>query len=273
VPALGLLAVAAIAYFLWPRSEPVVQRAQVPEVAQRQVPVPAVNTPDPSVPDIGRISTDLSGAFASLTSAFGSMKDTASVEAALPKLAELDGKLDAMKALADKLPATGRTKLTALAETGLEKLKGQFAHALMIPGVSEKLRPTLEGIVGKLTAIGGLTPSQFALPSVQATEVGREYSGILASLTRALTPIQDSAAAEESLPALRALNEKLDNTKRSMDKLAVNERATIISVIKSALAEFKNLATKVLAMAGVGDRIKPVVDQILGKLTELTVSG
>jgi hypothetical protein len=47
-----------------------------------------------------------------------------------------------------------------------------------------------------------------------------------------------------------------------MDKLPDETQTTIRSLVKPALAKLKELAGKVLALAGVGDKIKSVLDSI-----------
>ncbi len=246
VPLLGLLAVALVAYLLWPKSAPPVQ-----------------------VPDVTQVSKDLTGTFSSLTDTVTGIKDAASATAALPKLTELSGKLDGMKALVDQLPEAGRAKITELLKSSLGKVGDQLTNALMIPGVGATLRPALEGVVGKLTSLGGLTAAQFALPSREVTQLGSDLTGMFSSLTETLTGIKDAASVDAALPKLKDLDGKLDATKGAWDKLPEAGKATLSSLVQSALAKLRDLVTRVLAIAGVGDRVKPVVDGIMGKLAAL----
>jgi hypothetical protein len=243
---LGLAALAALLFFIWQRMP-----SQSPEVAQ--------------------LTKDVSRTFSSLTDTLSGIKDLASAEAAVPALTDLGTKLDGMQAVMDKLPAAAKSTITALIKPGLDKLVDKFSTVLMIPGAGATLRPALEGVVGKLTNLGGLTPEEFALPSPQVTGIGSSLSAILASLTESLTSVKDATSSDAALPKLEELNGQLGTTMTEMDNLSGTEKATISSVLKSAISSLTKLVTKVLAIAGVGDRIKPVVDEILRKLT--TIGG
>jgi hypothetical protein len=219
-------------------------------------------TPTPTVPDFAQVSTDLTGTFKSLTESLSSVKDAASAEASLPKLKELDGKLDGMKALVDKLPDADKGKVTDLIKASFGKVEDQFAKLLWIPGVGDKIRPTVDAIMGKLAALGGLAASK-------VSQVSADMAGTVSSLTASLTGIKDTASAEAALPKLKDISERLDGAKSALAGLPEAGRTTILGLVKPALARLKELADKVLAMAGVGDTIKPAIEAIMGKLNAL----
>ncbi len=220
----------------------------------------------PTVPDVTTVTKDLTGNFTALTETLNGIKDAASAEKALPRLTELAGKLEGMKALVDKLPDAGKAKVVELLKSNMGTLGDQFSRVLMLPGVTDKLRPALEGIVTKVASLGGLPAGQFALPSVEVTRLGSEVSDALSSLTKSLTGVKDAASAEAALPELSKINAQLDTTKSAWDKLPESGRATIGSVLKSALASLRALVEKVLAFAGVDEKIGQVVKQIMAKL-------
>jgi hypothetical protein len=239
---LGAAALAALLYILWPK-------AQLPEVAQ--------------------LTKDVNGTFTSLTSTLSGIKDVASAEAAMPALTELSSKLNGMQAAMDKLPATARSAVTELIKPGLEKLRDQFNRVLMIPGVAGSIRPSIEGIVGKLTNLGGLKPGDFALPSPQVTGIGSSLSALVASLNETLGGVKDPASADAALPKLKELNSQLDSTLGDLDRLPSASKATIGSVLKSALQSLTALVSRVLSIAGIGDQVKPVADDIARKLATI----
>jgi hypothetical protein len=219
---------------------------------------PPLNVP---APDVSRLTTDLTGDFKSLTDTFADIKDAASAGAAVPKLTEINRRLDELKAMAEKLPAAERGKITELIKPSLAKLEEQFAKLQWIPGVSD-IQPTVDGVMDKLASLGGL-------PAPQLPQVNGELAGAFSSLTDSLKGIKDAATAEAALPELTKINGKLDHAKASMDKLPTEGKATIISLLKPALVNLKELTDKVLAMAGVSEKIKPVIDGITGKLSAL----
>jgi hypothetical protein len=221
---------------------------------------PVLNVP---AADATKLSTDLTGDFKSLTDSLAGIKDAASATAAFPKLRELSGKLDDMKALVDKLPVADKGKITDLIKPNLAKLEDQFAKLQWMPGVGDKLQPTVDGIMGKLASLGGL-------PTPQLPRLNGDLASAYSSLTESLSGIKDAASAEAALPKLREISDKLDGTKASMDKLSDSGKATITSMLRPALANLKALVDKVLALAGAGgEKIKPVIDGITGKLKDL----
>jgi hypothetical protein len=215
-----------------------------------------------TVSKLSQVSANMSGTFSSLGDSLTSIKDTASAEAALPKVTELGAKLDAMKAQVDKLPSAEKAKITDLIKADLSKLEDQFAKLVWIPGVGDKIRPAVDGVLGKLASLGGL-------PVPKVSQVSADMAGTFSSLTSALAGIKDSASAEAALPKLKDIGDKLDGQKSALQGLPESGRSTILEQIKPALNKLKELVDKVLAMAGVGDKIKPVITAIMAKLTAL----
>jgi hypothetical protein len=223
--------------------------------------VPAVPT-GLKVPEFAQVSTDLTGTFKSLTDSLTSIKDVASADTALPKLKELDSKLDGMQALVDKLPDVDKGKVTDLIKASLGKVEDQFTKLVWIPGVGEKVKATLDGIMGKLASLGGL-------PVPKASQVSAELAGTFSSLTKSLAGIKDSASAEAALPQLTDIGDRLRGARSALEGLSDAGRSTIVGLLKTAMGTLKELSDKVLAMAGVGDKIRPAMDAIMGKLNAL----
>jgi hypothetical protein len=224
---------------------------------------PAAAIPPGTVSDASQqLSTDLTGTFKSLGESLSSIKDAASAQLALPQLKDLSAKLDGMKALMDKVPEAGKAKMTALIQSQLGQIDDQLAKLLWVPGVGDKIKPTVDEVMGKLASLGGM-----AVP--QASKVSSELASTFSSLSDTLTGIKDPTSAEAALPKLKDLNDKLDVSKDMMAGLSDAGKSTIRSLIQAALAKLKDVANKVVAIAGVGDKVKPVVDSILGKLTTL----
>jgi hypothetical protein len=215
------------------------------------------------VPEVAQVTTDLTGTFKSLTDSLAGIKDAASAEAALPKLKELDGKLDGMKALVNKLPEAGKSKITDLIKASMGKVEDQFAKLLWIPGVGDKISPTVDGIMGKLAALGGL-------PASNVAQVSAGLASTFSSLTTSLAGIKDIASAEATLPKLKDIGDNLEGAKSTLEGLPEAARSTILAQVKTALDNLKGLADKVLAQAGVADMIRPALEAIMGKLNALT---
>jgi hypothetical protein len=219
-------------------------------------------TPQVKAPDFAQVNTDLTGTFKSLTDSLNGIKDATSAETALPKLKELDGKLDAMKALVGKLPDADKHKVTDLIKANVGKLEDQFAKLMWIPGVGDKIRSPVDGIMGKLTALGGL-------PASKVSQVSADMNQTVSSLSGLLPSIKDSESAEAALPKLRDIGDKLDGAKSALDGLSEDSRSTILGQLKLVLGKLKEIAEKVLAMPGVGDKVKPAIAAIMSKLNAL----
>jgi hypothetical protein len=91
--------------------------------------------------------------FTSGTEAFSKITDPASAEAALPQLRDWVGKLDSIKSGIGTLPADAKTQMTSLFQSSWAKLKPTIDRVMSIPGVSEKIKPVVDELVTKATAL------------------------------------------------------------------------------------------------------------------------
>jgi hypothetical protein len=89
------------------------------------------------------------------------------------------------------------------------------------------------------------------------------------STTDAFNGITDAASAEAALPKLRELSTKLDTMKTAVGALPADAKTTVNSLFETSLASLKPIITKVLAIPGVSEKIKPVVDELLSKINGL----
>jgi hypothetical protein len=156
---LPLAGVAALAALLWmflatpaTRTPEVpgpgaVTRAQSPEIANAVRPdaVAAV------LPEVNKLKSDLTETFSKLTEAITSVKDAESAEIALPKLQELEGKLDIAKTTMKDFGTTSRTTITTLVKASEGRLRDLIEKVLAIPNVSEKFKVVTESILKKMT--------------------------------------------------------------------------------------------------------------------------
>lgn len=107
---------------------------------------------------------------------------------------------------------------------------------------------------------------------IQVPDVSKfstELTDTFSKLTAALTGVKDAASAEAALPSLKDLDAKLEVAKATTKNLADAGRAAIKELAKSAQGKLKELVEKVLAIPGVGEKIKAVVDTIMAKLGDL----
>jgi hypothetical protein len=123
----------------------------VKTVTAQKVPLEDATTVMPAATPLGK---DLTAVYTSATETLGSIKDAASAEKALPQLKELTQKVDGLKSVWDKLPAAGQSTIRSITSTYLAKLKDLVSKVEAMPGVGEKIKPTLDQLVTKLGEIG-----------------------------------------------------------------------------------------------------------------------
>jgi hypothetical protein len=159
---LPLAGVAALAALLWAflpstanpvpdAKEKPVARAQSPDIAG----APVRETIKDMVPDVSKFKTDLTDTFSKLTEALTSVKDVPSAEAALPKLQDLEGKLDSAKTTMKDLGTAGKATISAMVKTTMGTLKELIEKVMAIPGVGEKIKGVTDSIMTKLSDLSG----------------------------------------------------------------------------------------------------------------------
>ncbi len=102
-----------------------------------------------------------------------------------------------------------------------------------------------------------------------AAEAGKQASAALAALTASLSSVTDAASANAALPKLREAAGQVDKLGALVNGLPADAKKTIAGPIAAALPSLRQLIEKVLAMAGVGDVLRPVVAPMLDKLDAL----
>lgn len=139
-----LILLAALAGILWYAfSRP---RAVTPP------PAPVVPSAMPAASELG---SNLTGVVKNVTTSLSGITDEATAETALPQLQELNTKLAGIKSTWSTLPESAKSSISSIAGTSLGTLKDQAGKVLAIPGVSEKIKPTVDAILSNLSALSG----------------------------------------------------------------------------------------------------------------------
>src|SRR5262249_23645084 len=99
-------------------------------------------------------------------------------------------------------------------------------------------------------------------------KVGTDFSRTFSSLTDALSKVKDESSADQAIPKLQEIDSKLEETRGALDNLSAQGKATLRSIFKVPLEGLRALVDKVLAF-GVGDKLKPLAEQVLAKLADL----
>jgi hypothetical protein len=112
------------------------------------------------------------------------------------------------------------------------------------------------------TASGAISSTVDALNS--------QVKQLVTSTTDTLANIKDAASAEAALPKLRTLNTTIDGISTTLASLPEDTRKPIAATIGSSYTRLKEMADKVMAIPGVADKVRPVVEPMLAKLQALS---
>jgi len=131
--------VALLIYFLGRPAEQVVQQGVTPA---QSLMVGGL--------DLGKQVTD---SIASLRTTLGSVTDTASAQAALPKLRDVTAQIDKVDGLIGQLSPEQRKTLAGMVNPVMSTLNGLFDKVLAIPGVGDVLKPSIDLLKNRLAAL------------------------------------------------------------------------------------------------------------------------
>ncbi|MFZ5830960.1 MAG: DUF937 domain-containing protein [Planctomycetota bacterium] len=261
-------------YFGRDRAAPVVARDATEAPADRTAETPTepgepsgttvtamrpVTPPEPpAVLDVAAATSELSEALSSAGQALKGIDDAASANAAVPRLTEVNTKIESLRDMYDRLPPAGQTALAEAIDKQFGPIKEEATRIMAMPGASEEVKSTLQGITSKLAGLNIAQVSQ----SAQET---------LNSLTKTLNGFQDAASADAALPQLKEVSNKLADLERIQDEMPPSGRSMLASMVSAARGPLEQLITKVLTSLGAdAEAVKPVLDEIVNRLNEMT---
>jgi hypothetical protein len=128
------------------------------------------------------------------------------------------------------------------------------------------------GLVGLLWWWGvssKTTPRQTSpVPSVtdQVAGLTTQVTDFFRSATDVFTDMKDAAAAQAAVPKLKDLTVKLDSLRGLIDKLPADAKEKVLTVFRGLSSKLVLLIDKVMATPGVGEKIKPFVDDLRAAL-------
>jgi hypothetical protein len=117
------------------------------------------------------------------------------------------------------------------------------------------------------TVMKPVVPDATAMPAM--TQVRDELTGVFDSLNKTLTGIRDAASAEAAAPELEALNQKLDALGGTFEALPETGRNTLQQFIADQLGALKTKVMDTLAITGLSDRVRTLINEIVRKLEDL----
>ena len=146
-----------------------------------------------------------------------------------------------------KKMAEGQKKGEAIAEKAAEK--GAEAVKATTDAVSAAVEKATDAI--DLTAFGG------------------DVSGLFGKLTDSFKGITDVPTAEAAVPGLKDLAGILEGYKATADKLPEAGKTTVKEMVGTNLGTLQPIIDTVLAIPGVGDILRPIVEPMLKTLSAL----
>jgi len=125
--------------------------------------------------------------------------------------------------------------------------------------------------------LGNRTPTspQTATPPavtdmvVGDVDVGKQITAALDGVKTTLGSITDAATAQAALPKLQESVTAIDGVSGIVGKLSAEQKTSLAALVAAPLPAIKEAATKILAIQGAGDVVKPVVDTLIAKLEAL----
>jgi hypothetical protein len=93
-------------------------------------------------------------------------------------------------------------------------------------------------------------------------DVGKEITGGLENLRTALQSVKDADSAKTALPKLQDAKGQIDKVNGLIDQLSPEQRKILAGLVNQFMPTINSLFDKVLAIPGVADLIKPIVDEL-----------
>lgn len=106
--------------------------------------------------------------------------------------------------------------------------------------------------------------------TVAGIDVGKQVTDSISGLRTTLTGITDAASAHAALPKLQQMSEQLDKVNDMAGQLSAEQRKLVSGLVTPAMPSLSQLFDKLLAMPGVSDELKPVIESLKSKLTTLS---
>jgi hypothetical protein len=99
--------------------------------------------------------------------------------------------------------------------------------------------------------------------------VASQASELITQATNVFNGIGDTASAQAAAPTLDAINGKLANLRPLWDELPTTARTSAQETLRPQVDRLKQLAQSVLAKPGVGDAVRPQIEQIITNVNAL----
>jgi hypothetical protein len=101
-------------------------------------------------------------------------------------------------------------------------------------------------------------------------DISRQATDSISSLRTTLAGITDVASAQAALPKLREVTGQIDKVDGTIGQLSPEQRKVLAGLVAPVMPTLNQLFDNVLAIPGVAEELKPVIDTLKAKLALLT---
>jgi len=106
-------------------------------------------------------------------------------------------------------------------------------------------------------------------PTAAGIDVGKQLTDSVSGLRSTLGGITDAASAQAALPKLQESTTQLDKVNDMTQRLSTDQRKLVSGVAANELPGVNALFDKILALPGLPNQLKPVIEALRTKLTSL----
>jgi outer membrane protein OmpA-like peptidoglycan-associated protein len=209
VPLIALVAAGGLIWYVFGRLNEQSVQAPVPQSSTAQAPAaPGSQTTiapsaTPSIPSVTiggvDVGKEVDASLGSLRSSLQGVTDAASANLALPKLQQANAEFDKIGSVVGQMSPDQRKLITSMFAPALPTLNQLFDKLLAIPGVAEVLKPSIDGLRGKLTSISSALAGTAA--AVPADHSSYAFSAVRNDGTLTLTGSFPDQATHQSVLA------------------------------------------------------------------------
>jgi hypothetical protein len=108
---------------------------------------------------------------------------------------------------------------------------------------------------------------------VGGVDIGKQLGDNLSNLRTSLAGIADVESAKAALPKLQEATAAVEKVNSMVPQLSADQRTSVSNLVAPAMVAINQLFEKALAIPGVGDVLRPTVDNLKLKLADLSVQS
>ena len=160
-----------------------------------------------------------------------------------------------VKPVEKNVPVANQTEMMKMRES--QKTGEALAEKAAVKG-AEAVKATTDAVSAAV---------EKASDAIDLTAFGGDMTGLFGKLTDSFKGITDVPSAEAAVPGLKDLAGILEGYKATADKLPEAGKATVKEMVGTNLGTLQPIIDTVLAIPGVGDILRPIVEPMLKTLS------